>query len=144
MARETYGLHLTLRIGAIDDRAALSDPQAVDRFLRGLVDGVGMSILAGPLVGTEDGPPERAGVSGVVILRESHAAVHTYPALGEAFVDVFSCRPFAPDTVLGVLRQHFGPHRVTERSVRTRGRHWDTDITRELTAWSHRRDGGSR
>jgi S-adenosylmethionine decarboxylase len=140
-AAGTYGLHLTLRIAAIEDRVALGDPALVDDFLRSLVDRVGMTILAGPLVATEHGARERAGVSGVVILQESHAAVHTYPALGEAFVDLFSCRRFLPTVVLAVLAQYFGAHEVRERSLQTRGRHWDTDVAKELSAWRHRRDG---
>lgn len=138
---ETYGLHLTLRIAAIEDRAALGDPVRVDEFLRAVVDSVGMTVLAGPLVATEEGPRERAGVSGVVILHESHAAVHTYPALGEAFVDLFSCRRFTPGAVVAVLGRYFGPHHVRERSLRTRGRHWDTDVAKELAAWGRRREG---
>lgn len=139
--RDAYGLHLTLRLTAIEDRVALGDPALVDGFLRTLVDRVGMTVLAGPLVATEEGPIERAGVSGVVILHESHAAVHTYPALGEAFLDLFSCRRFTPEVVLAVLRQYFGAHHVTERSLLTRGRHWDTDVAHELSAWSLRRRG---
>jgi S-adenosylmethionine decarboxylase len=76
----------------------------------------------------------------VVILHESHAAVHTYPALGEAFVDLFSCRRFAPEVVVGVLAQYFGTHYVTERSLLTRGRHWDADVATELSTWSQGRD----
>ncbi len=135
MAGTDYGLHLTLRVAGIRDSPALGDPQAVDRFLTTLVDRIGMTVLAGPLVGTEHGPPERAGVSGVVILCESHAAVHTYPALGQAFVDVFSCRPFATDEVIAVLTEHFGSLDVTEQEIRTRGTHWDTDAERELATW---------
>ena len=141
-AEGTYGLHLTLRIAGVEDRVALGDPTRVEGFLRTLVDRVGMTVLAGPLVATEHGPLDRAGVSGVVILHESHAAVHTYPALGEAFVDLFSCRRFTPEVVVAVLAQYFGPHRVSERSLLTRGRHWGTDVARELSAWSQRRGGG--
>lgn len=141
MVSDTYGLHLMLRVAGVEQRAALADPNVVDAFLRTVVERVGMSVLAGPLVTTEEGTPERAGVSGVVILNESHAAAHTYPALGEAFVDVFSCRWFVPDTVLEVLRQHFGDHQVKERRLQTRGRHWDADVAKELSAWSDRRHG---
>ena len=137
---DTYGLHLTLRIAAIQDRVALGDATLVEGFLRTLVDRVGMTVLAGPLVATEEGPRERAGVSGVVILHESHAAVHTYPFLGEAFVDLFSCRRFSPEVVLAVLRQYFGAHAVREKSLLARGRHWDADVAKELSAWSRRRD----
>jgi S-adenosylmethionine decarboxylase len=33
------------------------------------------------------------GASGVVILAESHVAIHTWPELGFAAVDVFTCGP---------------------------------------------------
>ncbi len=67
--------------------------------------------------------------------------MHTYPALGEAFVDLFSCRRFLPKVVLAVLAHYFGAHEVRERSLQTRGRHWDTDVAKELSAWRQRRDG---
>lgn len=34
---------------------------------------------------------EPHGISGVVILAESHLAIHTWPELGTAAVDVFTC-----------------------------------------------------
>jgi S-adenosylmethionine decarboxylase len=40
------------------------------------------------------------GASGVVILAESHLAVHTWPELGFAAVDVFTCG--APSVAVGV------------------------------------------
>ena len=33
------------------------------------------------------------GVSGVVIIAESHLAIHTWPELGYAAVDLFTCGP---------------------------------------------------
>ena len=33
------------------------------------------------------------GVSGVVVIAESHLAIHTWPELGCAALDVFSCSP---------------------------------------------------
>ncbi len=95
-----------------------------------------MFILAGPLVGTEPGGPDRFGVSGVVILRESHAAVHTYPGLGEAFIDVFSCRPFDTEVVGSVVTESFGQHRVVESDMLTRGTHWDADVAEQLRSWT--------
>jgi S-adenosylmethionine decarboxylase len=134
MGGNDYGVHLMLRVAGMRDSEALGDPRSVDRFLTALVDRIGMSVLAGPLVGTEGGGPDRAGVSGVVILYESHAAVHTYPARGEAFVDVFSCRPFATAQVVAVLTEHFGPLDIKEQEIRRRGRHWGADAERELAA----------
>ena len=139
MLTDTYGLHLTLRLDGIENREALDDPEAVIGFLKSLVKRVDMRILAGPLTGREDGGPDRSGVSGVVILYESHAAIHTYPWLGGAFVDIFSCREFDHEVVLGVFDEFFGAHRVRELETQTRGRHWGADIEREQLAWSNLR-----
>src|SRR5882724_8617011 len=90
----TYGMHLTVRIANVEKQAVLNDRDAVSGFLSDLVDRVGMRVLAGPLVGIEEGVPEKRGMSAVIILYESHAAIHTYPELGEAFLDLFSCKRF--------------------------------------------------
>ena len=137
--KDSYGAHLMMRVGDIEHRMALSDPEAVSRFLVSLVDRVGMSILAGPMVQTEQGGPERFGVSGVVILCESHAAVHTYPALGQTFLDLFSCRPFDPADVVGVITECFGRHRIVESEMVARGRHWGTDVAEQLRSWTRAR-----
>ena len=138
---DTYGLHLTLRACEIENRSALADPVTVDRFLVTLVATIGMTVLAGPLVGVDSGPPELAGVSGVVILSESHAAIHTYPAVGEAFVDLFSCRSFDPRAVTTMICAFFGGHRVKEPVLAARGRHWQADIAGELRRWRGSRAG---
>lgn len=139
MLTDTYGLHLTLRVDQIENRDALDHPETITQFLRSLVRRVEMRILAGPLTGREDGGPDRSGVSGVVILYESHAAIHTYPLVGGAFVDIFSCREFDSEVVLGVFREFFGSHRVRELETQTRGRHWGADIEKEQLCWSGRR-----
>ncbi len=46
------------------------------------------------------------GVSGAVIVAESHLAIHTWPEYGYAAVDVFTCGEAAePDKALEVLRR---------------------------------------
>jgi S-adenosylmethionine decarboxylase len=117
----------------------LDDEGAVARFLHDVVQAIGMSVLAGPVTTREDGPPERSGCSGVVILHESHAAIHTYPWIAAAFVDVFSCRRFEPVKVSEVLRAHFGAHEIAEQDVKDRGRHWGADLAAELGGWRQRR-----
>lgn len=135
----SYGTHLTLQIVDVRQPRRLDETAAVSDFLRNLVRRIGMNILAGPLVTRDDGPPERSGCSGVVILHESHAAIHTYPHLASAFVDVFSCRPFDVAEVSRVLQAHFGSHQVAEQGLTDRGRHWTEDVAAELGGWRLRR-----
>ncbi len=40
--------------------------------------------------------PGEAGVTGLVLLAESHVAVHTFPELGLATFNLYCCRPRAP------------------------------------------------
>lgn len=135
----TYGMHLTVRIANVERQAVLNDSDAVSGFLVNLVDRVGMRILAGPLVGIEEGVPEKRGLSSVIILYESHAAIHTYPELGEAFLDLFSCRRFSAETVMETLNSYFGSFSVVEQSIADRGIHWGPNVEQEMSSWSKRR-----
>lgn len=139
MNHDVYGIHLTLRIAAITNQAALDDEQAVTQFLVDLVSKLGMRVLAGPLTGREVGPPDHSGCSGVVILYESHAAIHTYPLLGEAFIDVFSCKPFDVAVAERVIVKHFGNYTIIERATADRGIHWSRDVAREMQSWQQQR-----
>ena len=48
------------------------------------------------------------GVSGAVIIAESHLAIHTWPEHGFAAVDFFSCGGVDMDRGLALLRTAFG------------------------------------
>lgn len=64
-------------------------------------------------------PGTDAGVTGMVLLSESHAAMHTYPEYNLIALDVFSCGPPDPTDVLENLILSLQPKRV-EKSVHTR------------------------
>lgn len=49
------------------------------------------------------------GVSGVIVLAESHISVHTWPERGFAAFDVFMCGSAKPLKAIEVLRQIFQP-----------------------------------
>ena len=136
---DTYGLHLTLRIAGVERRAAMNGAQAVADLLTTLVDRIGMRILAGPLTGEEAGDADHSGWSGVVILYESHAAIHTYPERGEAFLDVFSCKDYSVALVRDVLAEFLGDFCVVEELIQDRGHHWDAGVQREMAGWRGRR-----
>lgn len=62
------------------------------------------------------------GVSGVVVISESHLTIHTWPEHGYAAVDVFSCGPrLRPAVVRDYLQQAFGASGVESRLIE-RGR----------------------
>ncbi|QGZ40446.1 S-adenosylmethionine decarboxylase [Pseudoduganella flava] len=57
------------------------------------------------------------GVTGVVLLAESHISVHTWPEHGFAAVDIFMCGAAAPQRALDVLREALAPRTCTVRSL---------------------------
>jgi S-adenosylmethionine decarboxylase len=53
-----------------------------------------------------------AGVSGVVVLAESHISIHTWPERGFAALDVFMCGCCDPYKVIPFLKAAFAPNDV--------------------------------
>lgn len=61
------------------------------------------------------------GVSGVVVISESHLAIHTWPELGYAAVDVFTCgETVDPWVSCNYLKEHFAAERLSAQEI-TRG-----------------------
>ncbi len=59
------------------------------------------------------------GVSGVVVISESHLAIHTWPEYGYAAVDVFTCGDQVdPWIACGFINEAFGAKNVTTNEVK--------------------------
>ena len=67
-----------------------------------------MTKITPPAVYTYHGPtPEDWGVSGFVIIAESHISVHTFPDRGYVNIDVFSCKEFDTDDAMAQVGEFF-------------------------------------
>ncbi len=54
------------------------------------------------------------GISGVVVIAESHLSIHTWPEYRYAAVDVFSCgEVLQPETAVTYLVEQFGAERAS-------------------------------
>ena len=59
------------------------------------------------------------GVSGVVVISESHLAIHTWPELGYAAVDVFTCgEKVNPWDACNYLTERFNAKHMTATEVK--------------------------
>ncbi len=58
------------------------------------------------------------GVSGVIIIAESHFAIHTWPEHGYTAVDLFSCTDFDYKGALNHIRTNIGARHHTVAQVR--------------------------
>ena len=80
------------------DPEVLRDADLVRRFLDEYPDAIGMTKIAPAQVYTYRGKvPEDWGVSGFVIIAESHISIHTFPDRAYVNIDVFSCKDFDTD-----------------------------------------------
>ncbi|MEW6031406.1 MAG: adenosylmethionine decarboxylase [Bacillota bacterium] len=59
------------------------------------------------------------GVSGVVVISESHLAVHTWPEFGYAAVDVFTCgEKVNPWDAVNIIAEKFGTRQLTATEMK--------------------------
>ncbi|HET6183812.1 MAG TPA: adenosylmethionine decarboxylase [Acetobacteraceae bacterium] len=86
----------------------LSDPDYIDRHLRDAAEAAGATILHSHF---HHFAPN-GGVSGVIVLAESHISIHTWPERDFAAVDIFMCGACDPYKSLPVLKQAFGAAHV--------------------------------
>lgn len=86
----------------------LCDPQSIDRALRDAAEAAGATILHSHFHHFSP----NGGVSGVVVLAESHISIHTWPERAFAAVDIFMCGACDPYRSLPVLKAAFRPDAV--------------------------------
>ncbi|MBI3368162.1 MAG: adenosylmethionine decarboxylase [Burkholderiales bacterium] len=117
------GLHLTAdATGCAPSAPLMIDPDALRALCRQAVLAVGLTPV-GELFHRFDGG---AGITGVLLLAESHLAVHTWPERGAVTLDVYVCNFGGDNTaraesLLDRLLAAFAPTRVDRQRLQ-RGR----------------------
>ena len=104
------------------DYARLQDMQLVYDVLDELPAAIGMTKIMPPYVFRYTGAKaEDWGVSGFVLIAESHISIHTFPEHGLIHIDIFSCKGFSADMAIGYVREKFGlrdaSHRTLDRGL---------------------------
>ena len=109
---EPIGLHLLADLSGIAaDR--LRDADAFMGVLRESLAAAGFHVLRECVQQF----PAGAGFTGVALLSESHAAVHTYPERGYAAFDLFGCGSADPQAVLDAMIAYFAPAHASTRTM---------------------------
>jgi S-adenosylmethionine decarboxylase len=100
-------MHVTID-GYGGDPQKLADENLVSAFLDVCPSAIGMTKIAPPYVCRYSGTkPEDWGISGFVLIAESHISLHTFPEHGYLWVDVFSCKSFDADAAIEDIRERF-------------------------------------
>lgn len=118
------GLHLTADAsGCPADAVWMRDPSVLRRVCLGAVGEAGLSPVGELFQAFDTGSPQGGGgITGVVLLAESHLAVHTWPELAAVTLDVYVCNFGADNSararaLLAALEQAFAPAQAERHEI---------------------------
>jgi len=122
------GLHLTADLrGCAAAQPLMTEPAALRAFCLGAVAAAGLTAV-GDLFHAFPPPADggAAGITGMVLLAESHLAVHTWPELGAVTLDVYVCNLQEDNSaraaaLLAAMEAGFAPARSQHQHVRRGG-----------------------
>jgi len=106
------GKHIIVELHGVSSEL-LNDP----KFLRKML--IDAAVKAGAtVIGDIFHKFSPYGVTGVVVVKESHISIHTWPEFGYAALDVFTCRNIDPMVALKVILEKLKPeyHIVVQMS----------------------------
>jgi len=111
-AHAASGVHLLADLHGVDP-ALLRDAAFIDALLRRAAEAAGARILHGHFHVFGDG----GGVTGVLLLAESHISIHTWPESGFAAADIFMCGAARPRVALEVIEDALRPQHSGTKTV---------------------------
>src|SRR3989338_720371 len=115
-----FGCHLTIDASGCDKRTLTSKSIMYD-ILNKMPGNIGMTKMTLPYVvkwldkfSTSTTP----GISGFVMLAESHISIHTFPDYDYVFIDIFSCRGFDVKKTINMFKDIFKAKKITENVLK--------------------------
>ncbi|MBK9142648.1 MAG: adenosylmethionine decarboxylase [Candidatus Melainabacteria bacterium] len=124
-----FGPHLILEAYGCP-REKLADLNALSTMLDAYPKRLDMTKIMPPYVFTYHGSVEDDwGVSGVILIAESHISIHTFPDKGFATLDIFSCREFDVEDAIDYFQAHYEPESY-DKHLLMRGREFPRSLGR--------------
>jgi S-adenosylmethionine decarboxylase len=111
---DTFAKHVLVELDGCD-HGVLDDEPTLRGLMRRAAEAAGARVVAEVF---HRFAPQ--GVTGVVVIEESHFSLHTWPECGYAAVDFYTCGECRPEAAVDVLREGLGA-RVCEQVVVHRG-----------------------
>ena len=109
------GHHLLLDLYDCDVRR-LEDARLLKQVLSELPARVGMKRISEPLVKKYESKTDE-GLTGFVLLAESHCSLHAYPRFATMHCDVFSCKQFKAREIIDYLKKKFKAKKTIQKMV---------------------------
>jgi S-adenosylmethionine decarboxylase len=116
-----FGSHITLDLSGCSEEK-LRNLQLHFDILNDLPEKIGMTKITQPYVFPYSGiVPEDKGITGIVIIAESHISIHSFQEKKYCFVDIFSCKPFdtrmAIDYIVDAVEPTYYKTNIVERGL---------------------------
>ncbi len=122
-----HGEGSQLIIDAFECNQKLESIEAIEKFLLDIADDIDMTPISEPKVINHKAEKEEdSGITGFLIIAESHISIHTYPKKKFASIDIFSCKEFDYNRAVEYTKTAFAPKRV-QHNILHRGHSEDFD-----------------
>jgi S-adenosylmethionine decarboxylase len=116
-SKEDLPMHVIVD-GYGGDPDQLADENVVRVILEEVPEIMGMTKITQPKVLRYTGSkPEDWGVSGFVMIAESHISMHTFPERRLVWADVFSCKDFDATPILDEIKRRFALRDMEVQSI---------------------------
>lgn len=107
-----WGYHLILDCQGCD-RKEISNRENLKAFIRSLVEEIDMKAYGEPVIEHfATHADDKAGYSLVQLIETSSITGHFVDSNGDAYIDIFSCKPFSIETAKGVVTKYFHPQKI--------------------------------
>jgi S-adenosylmethionine decarboxylase len=106
---ESFGPHVTIDLKGCS-KEVLSNYELHFEYLKKLPELIQMTPITQPYVFPYSGiVPSDRGITGIVIIAESHLSIHSFEEKGYSFIDIFSCKDFDTDKAIKITLEMFNP-----------------------------------
>lgn len=86
-----HGTHLTADLYSCNSVGLMTDLEGLQEVCRRMVERAGLTIVGEHWHQFEAGDGEKGGITGALVLAESHFTVHTWPELSRLTMDLYVC-----------------------------------------------------
>ena len=110
-AKKPWGQHLILDLAGCNEN--IRKQAAIRAFVRELVAAIDMVAYGEPVIQHfAEHVPAAAGYSMVQLIETSAVTGHFSDKNRDAYLDIFSCKPFDNDKAIAVTDKHFEPESI--------------------------------
>jgi len=129
-----FGPHLTLDMYNCDEDK-ISDKNFIFDLLDELPEKIGMHKISKPQLIFYPGKEssfDKGGISGFILIAESHISIHTFIEQKFASIDIFSCKSFDVEKAVKIVMDKLGAEKVEKHFI-MRGREFPRDVDKVKT-----------